>query len=266
MGPVMFLLVPLAAGFGIATAAQGAQQISAAAVVAMLGSLAVLIASKAETPLCAVLAFPFLFAGLIMGVGLAHLSRQVVNLGRGGGAMKSMLFLSVPLLLFAGHRFELSALVHPRHEVVMSSIWIEASPDRVWTDLRSFDSLTVEKPILMYIGLPIPIRCTMQGNGEGSRRICYFDQGYIEETVTEWKPPSRMRLSIDRTNMPGRHWLGFEDAEYDLEQSGAGTILNRKTTIISNLYPAWYWRPLERCGVVSEHDYILRDVALRFKN
>ena len=103
MGPVMFLLVPLAAGFGIATVAQGAQRISAAALLAMLGSLAVLIATKAETPLCAVLAFPLLFVGLMTGVGLAYLSRQAVNFGRGGGAMKSMMFLSVPVLLFAGH-------------------------------------------------------------------------------------------------------------------------------------------------------------------
>jgi len=72
-----------------------------------------------------------------------------------------------------------------------------------------------------------------------------------------------MQLSIDRTNMPGRHWLGFETARYDLEKDPNGTVLTRNTTIISNLYPAWYWRGFERWGVQSEHDYIFSDIARR---
>jgi hypothetical protein len=266
MGPVMFLLVPFAAGFAIATVTKGAQRISAAALLATLGSLVVLIATGAETPLCAVLAFPLLFLGLMVGVALAYLLRDVAKFGGGANATKSIVFLSVPLLVFAGHRIELSTLIHPRPETVTSSTWFQAEPDQIWIDLQSFDSLTAQKPLLMYIGLPIPVRCTMQGSGQGAKRTCYFDHGYIEETVTEWQPASRMRLSIDRTNMPGRHWLGFEEAEYVLRQDNGGTILTRSTTIISNLSPAFYWRPFERWGVASEHEYIFRDLARRLNH
>jgi hypothetical protein len=118
----------------------------------------------------------------------------------------------------------------------------------------------------MYIGLPVPLKCTIEGIGQGAKRTCYFDRGYIEETVTEWDPPNMMRLSIDRTNMPGRHWLGFEGAEYDLHQSTGGTLLTRSTTIISNLYPAWYWRRFERWGVSSEPAYIFEDLARRLNH
>jgi hypothetical protein len=266
MGPVMFILIPFAAGFAIATVTQGAQKISAAALLATIGSLGVLIATGMETPLCAVLAFPLLFLGLLSGVALAFVFQSTVKLRRTGGVTKSIIFLSVPLLVFVGHRMELSTLIHPRQETVTSSIWIAAKPDQVWADLRSFDSLTAQRPALMYIGLPVPVRCTMQGSGQGAKRTCYFNQGYIEETVTEWLPPTRMGLSIDRTNLPGRHWLGFEDAKYDLRTYNGGTVLSRETTIISNLYPAWYWRPFERWGVASEHDYILNDLALRLNH
>jgi hypothetical protein len=156
-----------------------------------------------------------------------------------------------------------STLVHPRTEVVTSAVRLTASPNQVWSDLRSFDTLEGERPMLMYVGLPIPVRCAMQGSGLGAKRTCYFDHGTIEETVTEWTPPNRMGLSIDRTNMPGRRWLGFENAEYDLHADGVGTLLTRTTTIVSNLYPAWYWRPFERWGVDSEHRYIFGDLALR---
>ena len=125
------------------------------------------------------------------------------------------------------------------------------------------DSIQASKPLLMYLGLPVPQRCVMQGHGIGAKRTCYFNVGYIEETVTGWSPPYYLGLSIDRTHMPGRHWLGFENAEYRLQASGPMTLLTRTTTISSHLHPDWYWRPFERLGVESEHDYILRDIALR---
>ena len=115
-------------------------------------------------------------------------------MGRGTEAMRSILLLGVPALVFAGHRVELSALVHPRSEVVTNSISIAAEPDRVWANLRSFDSLTGRKPALMHIGLPVPVRCTVQANGKGSKPTCYFDQGSMEETVAKWQPPYRMGL------------------------------------------------------------------------
>jgi hypothetical protein len=41
------------------------------------------------------------------------------------------------------------------------------------------------------------------------------------------------------------------------------TALTRTTAIVSNLYPGWYWAPLERWGVSSEHDYVLSNVSRR---
>jgi hypothetical protein len=265
MGGVMFMLVPFAAGFAITLVLHDLQTVSAAALLAAIGSLAILIATHNETPVCALLAFPLLFFGITIGVALGFIfhSLRARLTGKPGHTFTSLVLLSMPLLILTGHRIEISTLTHPRQEVVTSTIRLAADPSRVWNDLRSFDSLQGKKPLLMYIGLPIPMRCEMQGTGLGAKRTCYFDHGSIEETVIEWGPPNLMRLSIDRTNMPGRHWLGFEYAEYKLQQDGNDTILTRSTTIISNLYPAWYWRPFERWGVSSEHNYIFSDLARR---
>ena len=265
MGGVMFMLVPFAAGFAITLVSRQLQTVSAAALLAAIGSLALLIAMRMETPVCALLAFPLLFVGITIGVVLGfvfHALRAKLG-GKGGTTFSWMVLLSMPLLILTGHRIEISKLTHPRRDVVTSTIRLSADPSYVWNELRSFDSLQGKKPLLMYIGLPIPMRCEMQGTGLGAKRTCYFDHGSIEETVIEWSPPNLMRLSIDRTNMPGRHWLGFEYATYTLQQDGDGTILTRSTTIISNLYPAWHWRPFERWGVTSEHGYIFSDLARR---
>jgi hypothetical protein len=265
MGGVIFILVPFAAGFAITLVSRDMQTVSAAGILAAIASLALLIAMHMETPVCALLAFPLLFVGITLGVALGFIfhSLRAKLTGKAGPTFTSLVLLSMPLLILTGHRIELSTLTHPRQEVVTSTIRLSADPTHVWNDLRSFDSLQGKKPLLMYIGLPIPISCDMQGTGLGAKRTCYFDHGSIEETVIDWQPPHVMRLAIDRTNMPGRHWLGFEYAEYTLQQDGDGTILTRNTTIISNLYPAWYWRPFERWGVSSEHNYIFSDLARR---
>lgn len=266
MGGVVFLLVPIAAGFAITLVSHDLERVSAAALLATIGSLAILIAMHMETLLCAVLAFPLLLLGLMIGIALGILFHKVTRKSEGSNlTFTSVVLLSMPLLILAGHRVEMSTLVHPRREVVTSTIRFAADPTDVWTDLRSFDSLSAKKPWLMYVGLPVPMRCVMEGSGVGAKRTCYFDHGYIQETVAEWSPPNFMLLSIDRTNMPGRHWLGFEQASYELRFDGGATVLTRSTTVISNLYPAWYWRPLERWGVNSEHGYIFRDLARRLQ-
>ncbi|HEX4002095.1 MAG TPA: hypothetical protein VHX36_05565 [Candidatus Acidoferrales bacterium] len=264
MGAVVFLLVPLAAGFAITMVAEGAQTISAAALLSTLVSLLTLILTKLETPVCALLAFPLIFTGLLCGIALGYLFHWLRRkLGSHGAVFPSMMVLAMPLVIVAGHRVELSTLVHPRTEVVTSSVQIEAAADRVWTGLQAFDTVIAPKPFLMHIGLPVPMSCVERGTGIGAKRTCYFDRGSIEETITQWSPPTVMGLSIDRTNMPGRHWLGFEHAEYSLHQDGGKTTVTRTTTIISNLYPAWYWRPFERRGVEDEHEYIFGDLSRR---
>jgi len=65
-----------------------------------------------------------------------------------------------------------------------------------------------------------------------------------------------MGLRITGSTLPGRHWLTFVDASYELSAVGKQTRIVRHTTIGTRLYPRWYWRPLERWGVTSEHEFV----------
>jgi hypothetical protein len=264
MGATLFLLVPVAAGFSIVLVARQPNSAAAAALLSVLCSLVLLVGLGKEGVLCAILAFPIIVAGLAIGAGIGILFRKlVVDRAKNQTTTTGILLLVSPALIFAGDRIERPILQNPRTEVIQTTVEVNETPQQAWGRILSIDSIQASKPILMYVGLPIPERCIMQGRGIGAKRTCYFNVGYIEETVTEWNPPYHLGLSIDRTHMPGRHWLGFENAEYRLQADGLRTLLTRTTTISSHLHPAWYWRRFERLGVESEHDYILRDVVLR---
>jgi hypothetical protein len=264
MGATLFLLVPVAAGFSIVLVARKPNSAAAAALLSVLFSLVLLVALGKEGVLCAVLAFPIILAGLGIGAGIGVLVRKwLLDDSKNQTTTMSILLLAGPGLIFAGERIERPIFQHPRTQVIQTTVEVNGTAQQTWGRILSIDSIQASKPLLMYVGLPVPQRCVMQGNGIGAKRTCYFNVGYIEETVTGWNPPHYLGLSIDRTHMPGRHWLAFENAEYRLRANGSTTLLTRTTTIASHLHPAWYWRRFERLGVESEHDYILRDVALR---
>jgi len=262
MGWVMFFLVPVVSGFCIAMVTRYPSTMKAAALFALLISLLILLALGKEGPLCALMALPFLAIGLVIGVLLGALVRRITR-PAWEQTTTSMLLVAAPLVIFTGQKIEQPFLEHGRIETISTTVRIPGPPDRIWPYIQSIDSIHVPKPWLMYVGLPIPQRCTLEKTAAGARRTCYFNSGYIEETVTEWNPPYSMTLRIDRTHMSGRHWLGFENAYYRLQPDGNTTLLTRTTTISSHLSPVWYWRPLERWGVTSEHSYILNEAARR---
>jgi hypothetical protein len=263
MGPVMFFLVPVVAGIVIGWMIRGGKAVGISAIVSLIGALFFLIAMGKEGLLCALLAFPFLAVAVLFGVLLGIGLRIAIKPNWGQNITAGLFMVASPFLIFGGKQVERPLLEETRIEAVSTTIHVADTPSNIWGEIQSIDSLKGSKPWLMYVGLPIPERCKLEKAAVGARRTCYFNKGYIEETVTGWDPPRHMGLHIDRTHMPGRHWLGFENADYWLQPDGEGTLLTRTTTISSHLYPAWYWRPLERLGVESEHQYLLQYLANR---
>jgi len=267
MGAVFFLMLPFVVGASIALVTP--KPFSGALLLAATGSLLIcllsLVSMHAEGVLCAILAFPLIFVPLALGVAIGIWLRKMIRPFE-SAKMNAVILMLGPVLLFGSHQLEEKNYPEPRTAVVTTTMHLSAPPEEVWRNIQSLDSLAGHKPFLMHVGLPIPQKCVLQGTAIGSKRVCYFDQGSIEESVLEWDPPRKMRLAIDRTNMPGRHWLSFNGAEYHLQADPTGTTITRTTTIRSTLRPAWYWAPFEVWGVQSEHKYLFGDLASRFSN
>ena len=264
MGSALFFFTPVVAGFSIALVADGENSAVAAAMISIAATLGMLIAFGKEGGLCALLALPIIGVALAVGVVLGLVTRKLLFPRTENQTMTmGILLLTGPALIFATNWIERPLLQVPRFEVITTSVKVEESPEHVWNHILTVDNVAASKPFLMHIGLPIPERCSLVGRGVGAKRTCYFNNGYIEETITVWNPPFYVGLNIDRTHMAGRHWLGFESAAYRLQPDGSSTILTRTTTVSSRLLPVWYWRPFERLGVSSEHRYILQDVVLK---
>src|SRR5262249_42099100 len=134
-----------------------------------------------------------------------------------------------------------------------------------WEAIKGFDAMDEPSSPWFSLGLPTPMRCTLDGEGEGARRTCHFDTGTIEQRVERWEPPKQMDLEIVRVDLPGDRWLDFPIASYTLSEERGGTRITRTTRIASKLWPRWYFEPLERLAVTTEHEYLLREFARRIQ-
>jgi len=257
MGLVLFLLLPSATGFATALVARLRSIVIASLLIGLMICTVILLITGFEGFVCVLMSSPILAVGMTLGALLGSLVRiQVLPRFRKPGIPIMLLLLVLPLFLMGANSAETESRRTLRAETITDTTVLNGSPEEVWNDLKTMDSVRGTKTFLMKIGLPVPVSCKTEGEGVGGKRTCYFETGYIEERITKWDFPNSMQFEITASDVPGRPWLSFRDAGYEFKRDGSRTVLTRTTTIVSRLSPAWYWRRLEAIGVRTEHRYL----------
>jgi hypothetical protein len=261
MGPTLFLLLPFATGFATALIARSKELVIASLIIGLILCSAVLLATGKEGWVCVLMSAPLIGFGLAVGAVIGVLFRRhIIEKSPAPRTFSSLLLFVIPFFLIGANSAEETSRRTPRAETVTNTLTVDAPREAVWNQLNSVDKINASKGFLMRIGLPVPVSCKVEKEEVGGKRTCYFESGYIEERITEWNPPASMKMEITASDVPGRPWLTFKDASYELTESNGKSTITRKTTIVSRLSPAWYWRRLEKIGVETEHEYLFEEV------
>lgn len=273
MGGVLFLLLPFATGFATALIARGKELTTASLIIGAIICTAILVITGFEGFVCVLMSAPLIAIGLAIGAVLGALFRRhVIDKSRRPHMLTLLAMGTLSLFLMGSNHIETPSRRTPRTQAITNVLEVKASADRTWEQLKSIDKISGSKGFLMRIGLPVPVSCEMKGEGVGAVRTCYFEQGHIQEIVTEWMPPAptcaeqcqaSMKFKVLDFDVPGRPWLSFESAGYTISTQNNLTVVTRTTTIVSRLFPAWYWRQLERIGVETEHQYLFQELSRR---
>lgn len=255
---VMFLLVPFVSGFSMAAVTRDGVLAAACCLTTCILSLLILIIIGFEGYICCLMALPLILTGMVIGAVIGYFVRgRFLDTSPNAGRNTSLLMVATPLLIVSANQLEKPHRSVERVEIFATTIEVAATPQETWRNIVRMPKLDGDKPFLLRIGLPVPDHCTLEGEAVGATRVCHFDQGVIGQEVTEWDEPRRFAVTTTKVTLPGRHWLRYGDAEYDLEETATGTRVTRRSMIGSKLYPHWYWRPFEAWGVESEHDFVL---------
>ena len=260
-GWVMFVIVPFVSGFAVAAVVRQPKRVIGCCLTGSAITFSVMLFTGWEGIVCCVMSLPLVAIGVAIGAFIGYRVRgQFIDQLAAPGKAKIMLIALCPLFIAAADRIEQQFRSVQQHEVFTTETTVAGTPERAWDMVAQIQKLDGPRPFLLRVGLPVPTRCLLDNAAVGGRRVCYFDNGSIEQEVTEWQRPSLMGLRVTESTLPGRHWLTFIDASYELFAEGAQTRVVRHTTIGTRLYPRWYWRPLERWGVTSEHDFVFSNL------
>lgn len=225
-----------------------------------------LLVGNLEGMICILMALPLIIAPLAVGAILKYFIEKYRKSDKKNNKIKSSI---LPLCLFLTLSFVETELTKNEQFIieVKSEIILPYSSLQVYETIKSVDTLDAEKPFLMKLDLPIPQKCVLEEEKVGGIRTCYFEGGQIVERISELEKGKVLKMNVIDYQLTGRKWLGFKEAIYLFEELKNGhTKMTRITTYTSELYPRFYWQPLEKIGIEQEHEYVFSNLKKDLKN
>jgi hypothetical protein len=178
------------------------------------------------------LIFGFMITGAYIGQGMFKKNNQNLNVS----------ILSLLFVLFVVD----SLSVHEYENLVADEIVINASPEKVWKNVVSFEKIKEKNNYWLFqAGMPSPMATTVTGNHKGAGRKCIFSNGYIfDEKIVTYE--QNKDLTFDIVGQPkDPEIMGHIDiirGQFLLKDNGNGT-----TTLVGNswyklyVFPVWYY-------------------------
>lgn len=155
---------------------------------------------------------------------------------------------------------------------VKTSIEINASAQRVWDNVVSFDQIPEPTSWMFKTGIAYPTDAVIVGKGIGAIRRCNFTTGNFVEPITTWDEPNLLQFSVTEQpapmteinpfwNIEPAHLDGYFKSykgEFKLTVlSDSRTKLEGTTWYRVDIQPEFYWKLWSNFIVHRIHERVL---------
>lgn len=218
---------------------------------ALLGAL--LVALAIEGLGCVVMAIPIGTPLALLGGGVGYVLQRHAQYPATNPAMLAALIFALPLLM----GMEAANPQQPAHYEVVSTIEVNAAPEKVWERVIGFTPLPAPSHWVFRTGIAYPMRAEMRGTGVGAVRHCVFSTGAFVEPIEVWDAPRRLKFSVTASPPPMEEWTPYGDIKAThlsgfLESKGGQFLLtplpggrtriDATTWYKHGMWPESYWR------------------------
>jgi hypothetical protein len=220
-----------------------------------------------EGVICILMASPI----ALVGAALGALVGRTIALSASPPAWQAVMPLIIlPLLTGA----ETIIAPKPLFEVV-SSIEIDAPPERVWPQVIGFSELPKPERWFFRAGIAYPQRARLEGRGVGAMRYCEFSTGPFVEPITAWEAPHRLAFDVTAQPPSMHEWSPYRNihpphldgairsrrGEFRLiAMPGQRTRLEGRTWYELEMYPQAYWTLWSDALIHGIHQRVFRHI------
>ena len=206
--------------------------------------------------ICILMASPLFYAiGFIVGI-FADRARAQKDIN------KHFRMIIIPALALVSLEGITGALSFPRDEKITITREFPMSLTESRKQLAKGPNFDLkELPPFLKLGFPTPQ--TIEGTGieTGDTWKIHFAGGegkpgdFLATVVASNDNHIRVMRTRDTSHIA--HWLDWQEAEWKLEPTSAGTSITLTIRYRRLLDPAWYFKPIERYGVKKAGEYFL---------
>ena len=226
------------------------------------GVLASIMVAELSIFLSGLILLLFAFEGIICLAMLLPIAGGMAMLGALIGIMIASIQPQQSIMLLIPMSF-LPVLAGAEHAVrdlpeyeVLTTIEIDASPEKVWPNVVGFSDLDDPPSWFFQLGIAFPKRATIIGSGVGAVRHCEFSTGPFVEPITVWDQPKRLAFDVQAQPAPMHElspyryvhpphldgYLRCKRGEFRLIDLGEGrTRLEGRTWYEYEIFPQSYW-------------------------
>lgn len=146
------------------------------------------------------------------------------------------------------------------HESVSTRLFIDASPETVWTRISFYEEIPGRPPFFLRSLLPCPVRSEGEKGAEGGTVRCTYEGGDLLKRITAVEPPYVVEFDVFDQNLGIERCARALGGSYHLRHWGEGSEVVLTTTYLAFLRPRWLWRPFERFLLGQLHRHILNGI------
>lgn len=228
---------------------------------AIVAVLATLLMLNVMGLLCGLMTFAAFGMPALLGLLLGAALRKVLK----KSGYQQAVHLPVVLLVAMPIGVGLAELPFRRTAAIESVSTTRVLPMSVaeaWGRLAFYEDLPGDKPFLLRIAGPQPVRTIITRDEHGETRKCVYERGHITKRVTQKRPPTRLAFDVIDQQVGEERSVRIRNGRFEFESlSPEQTRVTLTTRYEPKLRPRICWRPLERWVTHSVHNHVLSGMA-----
>jgi hypothetical protein len=149
-------------------------------------------------------------------------------------------------------------------ETIVTSTEIPAPVGQAWNALMFYEEVRHRPPWLLRYGLPRPLYTCGSTQHVGDTKVCVYTKGHLTKRVTRREPDKLLAFDVIEQDRIENNSVRLTGGSFRfIPDFPDHTRVELSTSYQPKLGPRWVWRPFEKLAVHTLHRHVLEGMRIK---